>query len=145
MARYNPKNKQHRKSLAKRVVKMLVGAGFSLDTSSKGEAVFERAVAKGPGELLSFGAHVVTHDHRGLALAGNEAGEGTADRLGAIGGELVRHRATHVVGLEDGIEIGHRSGSVSGVTRGLRSSASSDLPIIGRPTSFGSAFAASCG
>ena len=45
MARYNPKNKQHRKSLAKRVVKMLVGAGFSLDTSSKGEAVFERPVA----------------------------------------------------------------------------------------------------
>jgi len=45
MARYNPKNKQHRKSLATRIVKMLVGAGFSLDTSSKGEAVFERPVA----------------------------------------------------------------------------------------------------
>lgn len=45
MARYNPKNKQHRKSLAKRVVKMLVGAGFSLDASSKGEAVYERPVA----------------------------------------------------------------------------------------------------
>ena len=107
--------------------------------------MLEGAVTEGPGELLAFGAHVVTHDHRGLALASNEAGEGTADRLRAIGGELVRHRATHVVGLEDGIEIGHRSGSVSGVTRGLRGSASSDLPIIGRPASFGRAFAASCG
>ena len=34
MARYNPKNKQHRKSLATRIVKMLVAAGFSLDASS---------------------------------------------------------------------------------------------------------------
>ena len=109
------------------------------------DTVFERTVAERLGELLPFGTHVVTHDHRALALAGNEAGEGTTDRLGAIGGELVGHRATHVVGLEDGIEIGHRSGSVSGVTRGLRGSASSDLPIIGRPTSFGRAFAAICG
>ena len=45
MARYNPKNKQHRKSLATRIVKMLVGAGFLLDASSKGEAVYERPVA----------------------------------------------------------------------------------------------------
>lgn len=44
MARYNPKNKQHRKSLATRIVKMLVAAGFSLDASSKGEAVYERPV-----------------------------------------------------------------------------------------------------
>jgi len=45
LARYNPKNKQHRKSLATRIVKMLVGAGFLLDASSKGEAVYERPVA----------------------------------------------------------------------------------------------------
>ena len=44
MARYNPKNKQHRKSLATRIAKMLVAAGFSLDASSKGEAVYERPV-----------------------------------------------------------------------------------------------------
>ena len=48
MARYNPKNKQHRKSLATRIAKMLVAAGFSLDASSKGEAVYERPV---DGEL----------------------------------------------------------------------------------------------
>ena len=69
--------------------------------------MFERTVAEGLGKLLALGAHVVTYDHRGLALAGNETGEGAADRLGAIGGELVGHRAANVVGLEDGIEIGH--------------------------------------
>ena len=42
MARYNPKNKQHRKSLATRVTKMLVSSGFSLDATAKGEDVYER-------------------------------------------------------------------------------------------------------
>ena len=45
MARYNPKNKQHRKSLAARIAKMLVSSGFSLDASSKVEDVYERPVA----------------------------------------------------------------------------------------------------
>ena len=45
MARYNPKNKQHRKSLAARIAKMLVSSGFSLDTSSNVEDVYERPVA----------------------------------------------------------------------------------------------------
>ena len=44
MARYNPKNKQHRKSLATRVTKMLVSSGFSLDATAKGEDVYERPV-----------------------------------------------------------------------------------------------------
>ncbi|NDH96555.1 MAG: hypothetical protein EBZ17_03720, partial [Actinobacteria bacterium] len=109
------------------------------------DTVFERTVAERLGKRFPFGAHIVTHDHRGLALAGNEAGEGTTDRLGSIGGELVRHRATDVVGLEDRIEIGHWSGSASGVMWGSVSSASSDMPIIGRPASIGRAFAARCG
>ena len=45
MARYNPKNKQHRKSLAARITKMLVSGGFSFDSSSKVEDVYERPVA----------------------------------------------------------------------------------------------------
>ena len=45
MARYNPKNKQHRKSLAARIAKMLVSSGFSFDSSSKVEDVYERPVA----------------------------------------------------------------------------------------------------
>ena len=45
MARYNPKNKQHRKSLAARITKMLVSGGFSFDPSSKVEDVYERPVA----------------------------------------------------------------------------------------------------
>ena len=45
MARYNPKNKQHRKSLATRIAKMLVSSGFSFDSSSKAEDVYERPVA----------------------------------------------------------------------------------------------------
>ena len=44
MARYNPKNRQHRKSLATRVAKMLVSSGFSLDATAKGEDVYERPV-----------------------------------------------------------------------------------------------------
>jgi hypothetical protein len=51
MARYNPKNKQHRKSLAARIVKMLVSSGFSLDATAKGEDVYERAVAWGPARM----------------------------------------------------------------------------------------------
>ena len=44
MPRYNPKNKQHRKTLAKRIAKMLEGSGFSVDTSARGEVVYTRAV-----------------------------------------------------------------------------------------------------
>ena len=44
MARYNPNNKQHRKSLAKRIAKMLGASGFSRGGSSTGEDVFTRPV-----------------------------------------------------------------------------------------------------
>ena len=44
MARYNPKNRGHRKSLATRIAKMLVSSGFSLDATAKGEDVYERPV-----------------------------------------------------------------------------------------------------
>jgi len=44
MARYNPKNRGHRKSLATRIAKMLVSSGFSLDAAAKGEDVYERPV-----------------------------------------------------------------------------------------------------
>ena len=43
MARYNPKNKQHRKTLAKRIAKMLLSSGFSLEGSSRNEDVYQRA------------------------------------------------------------------------------------------------------
>ena len=36
MPKYNPKNKQHRKTLATRIMKMLVGAGYSLDKTALG-------------------------------------------------------------------------------------------------------------
>ena len=45
MARYNPKNKGHRKSLAKRIEKMLSASGFSVDPDAKGEVVYIRPVA----------------------------------------------------------------------------------------------------
>jgi len=35
MPKYNPKNKQHRKTLATRITKMLVGAGYSLDKTAR--------------------------------------------------------------------------------------------------------------
>ena len=35
MPKYNPKNKQHRKTLATRITKMLVVAGFKLDKTAK--------------------------------------------------------------------------------------------------------------
>ena len=35
MARYNPKNKQHRKTLATRITKMLVAAGYTLDKTAR--------------------------------------------------------------------------------------------------------------
>ena len=54
MARYNPKNKQHRKSLAARIAKMLVSSGFSLDASSKVEDVYERPVAGTTARVRGF-------------------------------------------------------------------------------------------
>ena len=109
------------------------------------DPVGHRPVAERSGEFLALGTHVVTDDDRGGAGRSDEAGEGTTDRLGSIGGELVGHRAADVVGLEDRIEIGHWSGSASGVMWGSVSSASSDMPIIGRPASIGRAFAARWG
>ena len=44
MTRFNPNNKGHRKTLATRISKMLVSSGFSVDTSHKGEVVYERPV-----------------------------------------------------------------------------------------------------
>ena len=44
MARYNPSNRAHRKALAKRLTKMLLSSGFTVDTSATGETVFERPV-----------------------------------------------------------------------------------------------------
>jgi len=44
MARYNPNNRAHRKALAKRLTKMLLSSGFTVDTSATGETVFERPV-----------------------------------------------------------------------------------------------------
>lgn len=44
MARYNPNNRAHRKALAKRLTKMLLSSGFTVDTSGVGETVFERPV-----------------------------------------------------------------------------------------------------
>ena len=35
MPKYNPKNKQHRKTLATRITKMLVAAGYSLDKTAR--------------------------------------------------------------------------------------------------------------
>ena len=54
MARYNPKNKQHRKNLAKRIAKMLLSSGFSLEGNTTGEDVYVRAVtpvAKGTAQV----------------------------------------------------------------------------------------------
>jgi hypothetical protein len=42
--RYNPNNRAHRKALAKRLTKMLLSSGFTVDTSASGETVFERPV-----------------------------------------------------------------------------------------------------
>lgn len=44
MPRYNPNNKQHRKTLAKRIAKMLKGSGFSLEGPSRNEDVYYRDV-----------------------------------------------------------------------------------------------------
>ena len=44
MPRYNPNNRAHRKALAKRLTKMLLSSGFTVDTSATGETVFERPV-----------------------------------------------------------------------------------------------------
>ena len=44
MPRYNPNNRAHRKALAKRLTKMLLSSGFTVDTSASGETVFERPV-----------------------------------------------------------------------------------------------------
>ena len=35
MPKYNPKNKQHRKTLATRITKMLVAAGYTLDKTAR--------------------------------------------------------------------------------------------------------------
>jgi hypothetical protein len=54
LARYNPKNKQHRKNLAKRIAKMLLSSGFSLEGNTTGEDVYVRAVtpvAKGTAQV----------------------------------------------------------------------------------------------
>lgn len=54
MARYNPNNKQHRKNLAKRIAKMLLSSGFSLEGNTRGEDVYVRAVtpvAKGTAQV----------------------------------------------------------------------------------------------
>ena len=54
MARYNPNNKQHRKNLAKRIAKMLLSSGFSLEGNTTGEDVYVRAVtpvAKGTAQV----------------------------------------------------------------------------------------------
>ena len=37
MPRYNPNNRAHRKALAKRLTKMLLSSGFTVDTSATGE------------------------------------------------------------------------------------------------------------
>lgn len=44
MPRYNPQNKAHRKTLADRIEKMLLGSGFCQDPSSRGEDVYTRDV-----------------------------------------------------------------------------------------------------
>jgi hypothetical protein len=44
LARYNPQNRQHRTSLAKRVAKMLLASGFSLEASTTGEDVYVRSI-----------------------------------------------------------------------------------------------------
>lgn len=57
MARYNPNNKQHRKNLAKRIAKMLLSSGFSLEGSSRNEDVYQRAatgVTSGSAQIRVF-------------------------------------------------------------------------------------------
>ena len=57
MARYNPNNKQHRKTLAKRIAKMLLSSGFSLEGSSRNEDVYQRAttgVTSGSAQIRVF-------------------------------------------------------------------------------------------
>ena len=53
--------------------------------------------------------HVAGHEHPVVApvRVGGEAGEGGADALDELGVELVGSRAADVVGLEDGVEVGH--------------------------------------
>ena len=51
MPRYNPNNRAHRKALAKRLTKMLLSSGFTVDTSATGETVFERPVDGAPARV----------------------------------------------------------------------------------------------
>ena len=51
MPRYNPNNRAHRKALAKRLTKMLLSSGFTVDASATGETVFERPVDGAPARV----------------------------------------------------------------------------------------------
>ena len=51
MPRYNPNNRAHRKALAKRLTKMLLSSGFTVDASASGETVFERPVDGAPARV----------------------------------------------------------------------------------------------
>ena len=53
------------------------------------------------GEFLTL-----TDDHRRRPFTGDETGEGPADGSRTVDVELVGDRAPHVIGLEDGVEVG---------------------------------------
>ena len=53
MARYNPKNLQHRKNLAKRLFKMLEASGFSR-AAGDGEVIYDRPVDGYPARVRVF-------------------------------------------------------------------------------------------
>src|SRR5690606_23596851 len=64
------------------------------------------ALGEGGGQLDAARPHVAPDDDPvgPAAGGGDEAGEGRADAVAELGVQLVRHRAPHVVGLEDHVE-----------------------------------------
>ena len=100
MPRYNPNNRAHRKALAKRLTKMLLSSGFTVDTSATGETVFER-----PVDGVSARVRVLT------SIVNGECRQKGADaiRVCAVldhGGEtrgLVKSTRVNRTGDQDGI------------------------------------------
>ena len=68
------------------------------------DALGAHALGEGRGELHARSPHVAGHQDLGGA---GEAGEGAPDGPAHVGVELVGHRATDVVGLEDLVHPAH--------------------------------------
>ncbi len=96
--------------VARRVVEHVGGAQADIDHV---ETLRQHPVPERRGELLAVGAHVPADRDRTRPGTTDEAGEGATDGPRAVGVELVGNRPSHVVGLEDRVEVGGHGGDAT--------------------------------